>query len=71
MRYNSVHSIPGNLSEIKALIHFPNWGRGEEKEKKKDGILISEGALSLTTWSGGSELQSLACHFIHPFHKAI
>ena len=32
MRYNRVHNIPGNLGEIKALIHFPHWGKGGEKE---------------------------------------
>lgn len=36
MRYNSDHSIPGNLNEIKVLIHFPNWGRGGEKERKRE-----------------------------------
>lgn len=27
--------IPNNLYEIKALIHFLNWVRGREKERKK------------------------------------
>ena len=76
MRYN-IHGVPSSWSEIKALYFFYIGG---EKEKKRDGILILEWyalgkvthtALSLTTWSGGSELPSSGCHFIPHFHMAI
>lgn len=36
MRYNSVHSVSGNLVEKKALINFANWGRGGENERKRE-----------------------------------
>lgn len=82
LRFNSVHSVLGNLNEIKALIHFLNWGRRGEKERKRERQDFNLGRVE----AGKSDSYCLifnnlclwfrvviysVCHFFHRLHMAI